>query len=130
MSQKNTCPITLTANDTADVQSARFVVLTGGRVTIAGDGADAIGVSSTSYDQSEVAKGNGTKAIGVITNPGCQVEVIASGAIAAGAEIASSADGRAKVAAAGDAILGFAVNAVTAANVAIDVLFSPVGRQK
>ena len=130
MSQQNTMPITLTANDTADVASARFVVLTGGRVVQAGDGADAIGVSSTSYDQSEVAAGNGTKAIGVITNPGSVIEVTSSAAIAAGAEIASSADGRAKVAASGDAILGVAKTAVTAANTGVEVLFTPAGRQK
>ena len=129
MVQIATCPITMEVNPATDIRAQRFVVLGAAGVSEAGDGADAIGVSGFKFEKAQYDLGKGGSAIGVITNHGCRLEVVAGAAIAAGASIASDAQGRAKVVAAGDATLGVAVTASTKAGAILDMIFTPAARQ-
>lgn len=131
MANENTQMITLIAATGADVRARRFVIQGSTGVSEATDGADAVGVNFTFYDDSEHTLGNASRAVSVVTNNGCRVEVEAGAAVTVGADIASDAEGRAIVASAtapGDAILGVALTAAAAAGEVVEVLFQPAGR--
>ena len=128
MANENTQPITLTAATGADIRARRFVIQGSTGVAEATDGSDAVGVSFTFYDDSEHTLGNASRAVSVVTNQGCRVEVEAGAAVTAGNDIASDAQGRVINAATGDAILGKALTAATAAGEVVEVLFTKAGR--
>lgn len=129
MAYENCMSITLNAATGADVRQRRFVTVGASGIGEAVDGADAVGVSLELYDDSERALGNATTAIPVVVNQGARVELIAGEAIAIGDDIASDSQGRAKTSATGDAILGKALTASSAAGTVVDVLYTKAGRQ-
>ena len=129
MVQNLTCSLTREVNTGADIAAQRFVVIDGsGLIAEAGLGTDAIGISGFAFTKSDYDAGSGGSAIGVVTNPGCQVEVEASAAIATGAAVSSAAGGKARVAGTGHAIMGRALTAAAADGDIIEILFSPAGR--
>lgn len=89
-----------------------FVTFDGTVVAAAADGADADGITLEAVTAAEFT--NGKRAVAVLPLEGggvAPVRAAASTAIAAGNLVASAANGEAKVAAAGDAILGKAMDA-------------------
>ncbi|MHA3682791.1 capsid cement protein [Leucobacter sp. HY1908] len=104
-------PVTLSAS--ADLTGGRVLVVSGaGAVAHAGaDVAVVAGVASRDVKQGET--------VGVYPLGGVH-RLVASGAVAAGAEVASAADG--KVASAGDNVFGVALSAAAADGDVIDVL--------
>ena len=128
MANENTQMITLTAATGADVRARRFVIQGASGASEATDGADAVGVNFTFYDDSEHTLGNASRAISVVTNQGCRVEVEAGAAVTAGNDIASDSEGRVINAATSDAILGKALTAASAAGEIVEVLFTKAGR--
>ena len=127
MANENTQTITLFAVAATAVRQRRFVIQTSTGITEATDGADAVGVSFGSV----TADAGSSRAIAVVTNQGCRVEVEAGAAVAVGADIASDGEGRVIAAAAtppADAILGKALTAASAAGEIVEVLFTKAGR--
>jgi hypothetical protein len=125
MANENTQTITLTAADTTAVRQRRFVIQGASGVTEATDGADAVGVSFGSV----TATAGDERNLAVVTNDGARVEVTAGAAVAVGADVASDSQGRAIVSASGDAILGKALTAASAAGEIVEVLLKNAGRQ-
>lgn len=124
MANENTQTITLSAVAATAVRQRRFVIQTSTGITEATDGADAVGVSFGSVPDTA----GSPRALAVVTNNGCRVEVEAGAAVTVGADVASDAQGRVIAAATGDAILGKALTAASAAGEIAEVLFNPAGR--
>lgn len=125
MANENTQTITLFAVAATAVRQRRFVIQTATGITEATDGADAVGVSFGSVPDTAGT----SRAIAVVTNQGCRVEVEAGAAVTVGADIATDAQGRVIPAATADAILGKALTAASAAGEIVEVLFSKAGRR-
>lgn len=124
MANENTQTITLSAVAATAVRQRRFVIQTATGITEATAGADAVGVSFGSVPDTAGT----SRAIAVVTNQGCRVEVEAGAAVTVGADIMSDAQGRVVAATATNAILGKALTAASAAGEIVEVLFNPPGR--
>ncbi|QNN99843.1 hypothetical protein P67b_00084 [Ruegeria phage Tedan] len=128
MPDENVQTITLTAATGADINKRRFVSQGASGVAHTTDGDDAVGVSMGFYDDSENTAGNATTAHSVAVNQGMRIGVEAGAAVAIGDDVSSDGTGRVITSASGDAILGVAVSAGTAAGQIVDVVFSKAGR--
>jgi hypothetical protein len=112
--------ITVPANGDLSASQFKFVAVnSSGRLVASGAGAGAIGVLQ---DDPRAAGRPGLVAIGGV------VKVKAEGTIAAGAAVASDADGGAVVAASGNVILGTAMTGGVNGDI-ISVLFNPRNAQ-
>lgn len=124
MANENTQTITLSAVAATAVRQRRFVTQTSTGITECTATADAAGVSFGSVPDTAGT----SRAIAVVTNNGCRVEVEAGAAVAVGADIGSDAEGRAISAVATNPIFGKALTAASAAGEIVEVLFQPAGR--
>ena len=121
----NVTPITLGVASATVIRENRFVVIgANGLAEESNDGNDAIAVCPLGS-----ANGN-DNAIAVVPLNGAIVTVEAGAAIDASTakDIASDNDGRAIIAAAGDVVLGKALDSATAAGDPIRILALPGGR--
>ena len=114
------------SSDAAGVVAFRFVRLTAAQTI---DRCSAItqvpiGVVMESVDQAKVATGKAVVDVRVLGI----ARVTASAAIAIGAEVSTTADGRAVTAATTSRVAGIALQAAGAAGDQIDVLLTPAGR--
>lgn len=110
------------------VRQNRFVVLVAaGTVQEAGLGVDVVGMSleqSPDSDTAGVVLQDATKAIPVAVLDGSIMQIEAGATVVSGNRVASDAEGRAKVAATGEAVLG-TVMIGGAVNELISILASP-----
>ena len=123
MTKLLTCPITLQANPTVDVRPGRFVVITAAGVVESSDGGPVDGINHTDFKAADYTAGKVGASLLVTINPGCIDEVVGSTAIPKGANVASAAGGKAKVAATGNVITGRAYDAITADAEVVSVMF-------
>jgi antitoxin (DNA-binding transcriptional repressor) of toxin-antitoxin stability system len=107
--------VTFTAS--ADVVGGRLVSVSGPR-TVAPAGADSAAVAGVAGLRVEAGE-----SVTVYTRGGGVQRLTAAGAIAAGAKVASAADGKAQTIGALTNAIGIALGAATADNDVIDVLF-------
>ncbi len=90
------------------------------QVVLAGVGDDPIGVNVDNGESGEV--------VGVMTEHGSTIEIVASAAISAGADVAPAANGRIRTAVATDPIIGTAQTAAAADGDLVTVLYQPRAR--
>lgn len=109
----------LTAAADLSAKQFFFVKVTGDReVNLAGDGEAAMPLDNDPLSGEEAS----------IPAPGSTVKVVASAAIAAGADVATAAGGKAKTSTSGDYINGQALTAAGADLEVFTMLYNPVGR--
>lgn len=106
--------------DLSDKQNY-FVVMdsTANTVVLAGAGENAVGVNTENAASGEVT--------GVMMESGSLIEVVSGAAVAVGAKVASDANGRAITATAGAEVLGEVLEAATAADELITMIWRPNG---
>ena len=123
MANENTQTITLLAAASTAIRQRRFVSQGATGLAETADGLDTAGVSFGST----TAVAGDSRALQVVTNAGCRVEVEAGEVIAVGDDIASDAQGRAKTSVLGDFIQGKALSAAGAAGEVVDILYYGAG---
>lgn len=116
----NTTNISMISSGDLSANQYRFIdVSASGQAALCGDGANAEGVLQ------DIPSAQGQVCAVAISGVS---KVVASGAIALGANVASGANGKAKVAASGNYILGTAQEEATADGQIIAVLLNKAGR--
>ena len=123
MANENTQTITLQAAATTAIRQRRFVSQGSTGLAESVDGADTAGVSFGST----TATAGDPRALAVVTNAGCRVEVEAGEAVAVGDDVASDSEGRAKTSASADNIQGKALTAASAAGEVVEILYYGAG---